>query len=88
MDKIWEILKRAYEDLYDLPHFYLGIKDETYCHIFSAVFILILILGIALTIKTRIEIYYIRKERRASQRRIEKLLIMSLDNKKTKTKKT
>ena len=81
MTKIWEFLQKLYWDAYDLPSFDLGIEGETACHIFTALFLILLTLGWVWIIKMRIEIYHIRKSRRATKKRIDKLLLGMLEEK-------
>jgi hypothetical protein len=81
MTKIWEFLQKLYWDAYDLPSFYLGIEGETACHIFTALFLILLALGWVWIIKMRIEIYHIRKSNRETKKRIDKLLLGVLEEK-------
>lgn len=88
MKPIWEFFQKLYWDAYDLPSYYLGIEGEITAHIFTVAFLLLLLLAWIYIIKLRIDIYKIRKDSKAIQRRIDKLLIGILEdkNKKEKTK--
>jgi len=81
MPKIWDFLQKLYWDAYDLPSYYLGIEGETSCHIFTALFLIILALAWIWIIKTKIEIHKMRKERRESKKRIDKLLLGVIEEK-------
>jgi hypothetical protein len=70
-----------YYDAYDLPNYYLKIEDPLYCHIFTIVFLILLTAFIIFDIKLIIETHKIRRERKAIDRRIEKLLFGNLGDK-------
>lgn len=76
-----EFLKQRYYELYDLPNYYLGIEEEWKCHVFSILFIIILIISSIWVIKTGIEIYKSKKERMKSFRSIQKSLMAHYDKK-------
>ena len=83
-----EFLKKAYEQVYDLPYYYLGIQGETACHIFSIFFILALFLSMALIIKEMIGFQKRGMEKKKLRRKIERSLLDALGehdkNKKVK----
>lgn len=81
MSKIWELLKRFYEEAYDLPNFYLGIEDKLYCHVFTIFFILALILGAIYSIKLIRSLGESKEERKERKKRIEKLILGVLEEK-------
>jgi hypothetical protein len=81
-----EFLRDRYYELYDLPNFYLGIENETYCHIFSILFLIFLAGLILLAIKNAREYYTLRRDRRIIQRKIERS-IMGVLEEKDKNKK-
>jgi len=84
MKEIWGFLQKLYWDAYELPSYYLGIKEERECHIFTILFLLFIILYIAILVKISIEVYYIRKKNKESKRRIDKLLLGILEEKDIK----
>ena len=83
-----EFFKKAYEQVYDFPYYYLGIQGETACHIFSIFLILAIFLGGALIIKEAIGFRKRGKERKKLLRKMEKSLLGALGehdkNKKVK----
>ena len=83
-----EFLKRAYEQVYDLPYYYLGIQGETACHLFSIFFILALFLSMGLIIKELIGFRKRGKKSKLLKRKMEKSLLGALEehdkNKKVK----
>lgn len=74
-----EILKKIYESAYELPSFYLGIENETYCHIFTSFFILALLLSLILIIKMAIGTKKERRDRRERKRKMEKNILKVLE---------
>jgi len=76
-----EFLKQRYYELYDLPSFHLGIEDPWKCHVFSILFIIILLVVIAWIIKTGIEVSKSKRERMRSLRKIQKTLMEHYDDK-------
>lgn len=76
-----ELLKRMYESAYDLPYYYLKIENETYCHIFTILFLISLAALITLVIKLIIETHKIRKERKKIEANIRKMLFTNLGDK-------
>jgi hypothetical protein len=81
-----EFLIDRYYELYDLPNFYLGIEEPWKCHLFSILFIVILIILTIWVIKTGKEIYLSKIERIKQLRKIQKTLMKPYDN-KNKNKK-
>jgi len=84
MIEIWGFLQKLYWDAYELPSYYLGIKEEKECHIFTILFLLFIILYVAILIKISIEVYHIKKKNRELKRRIDKLLLGILEEKDIK----
>jgi len=81
MSPIWEFLKRAYEEAYDLPNFYLGIENELYCHVFTIFFLIALFTAVALNIKMVLSMRGSKKERKAWKKKIEKSILGVLEEK-------
>jgi len=81
MQKIWEFLQKIYWEAYDLPSFYIGIEGNVSCHIFTSLFLILLLIGWIWIIKMRIGIYKMRKEGRSRKKRIDKLLLGVLEEK-------
>ena len=82
-----EFLKWLYEDLYDLPHFYLGIENEFYCHVFSIVFLLMIFIGVVYIFKMVFDVKIIRKDKKKLRKSIDRLLISILGDKNKKNLK-
>jgi len=76
-----EFLKRAYEELYDLPNFYLGIEDGWKSHTFSVLFLILMIAGFTFIIKSMLQVRKSRKERMKMLRRMNKTLLGPYDQK-------
>jgi len=70
-----------YESAYDLPNYYLKIEDPTYCHIFTILFIILLVVAWIFVIKLIISTHKIRRERKEIEKRIRKILFTSLGDK-------
>ena len=85
-----EFLKRAYEQVYDLPYYYLGIQGELACHLFSIFFILALFLSMLYLIKEMIGFRKRGKESKKLKRKMEKSLLGAMEehNKNKKVKNT
>lgn len=76
-----EFFKRLYYEAYDLPNFYLGIENETYCHIFTSFFLLALVLSWALIVRYIILDQKSRKKDRELRKRMEKNILNVLEEK-------
>ena len=81
MSPIWEFFKRAYEEVYDLPNFYLEIENELYCHIFSIFFILALFLALLFIIKNMVEMRRSGRKDKKRRIRMEKSILGVLEEK-------
>ena len=79
---MWEFLKRAYEEVYDLPNFYLGFEEEWYCHVFSVLFLLAMFLSIAYVFQIMFRGSKKRRiEERKRKRSIERMILGVLEEK-------
>jgi hypothetical protein len=81
MSKIWEFLKRFYEEAYDVPNFYLEIEDKLYCHVFTIFFILSIFLGVAYVIKMLLSLRETKEDRMKRKKKMEKLILGVLEEK-------
>lgn len=82
-----EFLKKLYEELYDLPNFYLGIEDGWKSHAFCAIFLILMVLSFIFIIKNAIEVHKSRRERMKSLKNIKKMLLRPFDEDLNKKKK-
>ena len=76
-----EFFKRAYEQVYDLPNFHLGIENELYCHVFSIFMILALALSFILIIREFIRFGKREKINKEIRRQMEKNILSTLEEK-------
>ena len=76
-----EFFKRAYEQVYDFPNFYLGIENELYCHAFSICMILALALSFILITKEGIRFWKRGKKNEEIRRKMEKSILSTLEEK-------
>lgn len=78
---------KAYYDLYDLPHIYLKIEGEFYCHAFSILFIIFIISMFIFGYKQIKDIIELKKINKILKRKIQKHLMILLDDKKNEKAK-
>ena len=76
-----EFFKRAYEQVYDFPNFYLGIENELYCHAFSIFMILALFLSLLLITREFIRFNKRGKKNKEMKRRMERNVLSTLGEK-------
>jgi hypothetical protein len=81
MPQIYEFFKRTYEQLYDLPHFYLEIENELYCHIFTIFFTLALFLGFAYITKLLLGFIKSSKKRKKIRKKMDIMILGVLEDK-------
>ena len=62
MDRVIQFLKKAYESLYELPSYYIGLEGDIRNHIFTITFIVILFVLMLLAIKAHIDINKMKKQ--------------------------
>jgi len=81
---IIEALKHFYyEELYDIPKYYVKIDSEIGCHIFTIAFIIFIILIIWVLIKNLNDVLKLKEDNRILRRKIEKHLYSVLKDKNT-----
>jgi len=76
-----EFIKRRYEELYDLPTFYLGIDEGWKAHMFCALFLLLMAIAIWWFIRQAKEWRKNRIEQKKILRNIEKSILENYNQK-------
>lgn len=78
---MFEFLKKAYEELYDLPNFYLGIEDGWKSHMFAILFFILMAISASWVIKMMLELRKSRKDRKRAFIEIERQILKPYDQK-------
>ena len=76
-----EFLKRAYEELYDLPAYYIGIEEGWRCHVFSILFLIMIAAVIVWFVKMSIGFRKSSKQGKRTLKNIQKSLLDPYDQK-------